>query len=873
MKERRFFLGIILWFTAISSLFATHNRAGEITYVQLADLTYEITITTFTYTQSKADRPQLDCEWGDNSITTVNRISETYLPNYYKKNVYISTHTYPGPGIYRIVVQDPNRNYGVLNIPNSVNVVFSISTILIVNPAFGRNSTPVLLNPPYDKAAIGHVFIHNPAAYDPDGDSLSYALTVCTKEDGKPIVNYTLPPATNRIYVDSISGDLVWDTPAAIGTYNVAMEIQEWRNGIKIGVVVRDMQIEVYDTDNNPPVTSPLTDLCVEAGETVSIDISASDIDGDSLALLATSGIFTSELCPASFSTITSTPGSTSARLTWTTCYSSVRHQPYDIIIKAEDYNEELQLVDLDNMTIKVLGPSPLLTAAVPEGKFVRLSWNSYGTPVIAGFSIYRRVGTSSFNVEACYDGIPPSAGFIKVGYTEGYGTVSFTDTNNGLGLESGVEYAYRIVAVYPNGTESKPSNEIVTSLITGLPLITNVSVRNTDPVNGSIKIAWQKPLHLDTIPANGPYEYLIYRAEGIAGSDYQLITNIITADLNDTVYIDTLINTVDRGYIYKIELYNDQPGNRFRIGDPGVASSLYIITAPGDRKVRFTFNRNVPWINTNYDVYRLNTVTSDWDLRGSTDQITWTDVGLVNGTEYCYYVVSTGGYQGPATPKDLINFSQRSCAVPVDNEPPCPPQISVSSQCDSLYNTLRWFYDDPVCAEDVVGYNIYFKQTTDLNLTLLTTIDDNQVYKYVHQRPDYVAGCYAVSAFDNNGNEGLMSPMVCIDSCNFYEIPNVFTPNGDDINDWLVAKTSALVEVVEFKLFNRGGILIFSTREPKLNWDGTYKGKVVPAGVYYYDCEVFERRISGIEQFHLNGFVHVITEKGAGPKIIEGKK
>ncbi|MCK7540652.1 MAG: hypothetical protein MZV63_62055 [Marinilabiliales bacterium] len=61
------------------------------------------------------------------------------------------------------------------------------------------------------------------------------------------------------------------------------MEIQEWRGGLKIGVVVRDMQIEVYETDNHPPVTSPLTDLCVEVGETVSFDITATDIDGDSV--------------------------------------------------------------------------------------------------------------------------------------------------------------------------------------------------------------------------------------------------------------------------------------------------------------------------------------------------------------------------------------------------------------------------------------------------------------------------------------------------------------------------------------------------------------------------------------------------------------
>jgi len=196
-----------------------------------------------------------------------------------------------------------------------------------------------------------------------------------------------------------------------------------------------------------------------------------------------------------------------------------------------------------------------------------------------------------------------------------------------------------------------------------------------------------------------------------------------------------------------------------------------------------------------------------------------------------------------------------------------------VSSQCDSLYNTVRWTIEDPVCYEDVAGYNLFYKQTTEEQLGLLITFNDRDVRKYLHSLPDYVAGCYAISAFDNLGNESALSTMVCVDSCNFYEIPNVFTPNGDDYNDWLVAKASALVEKVEFRLFNRAGVMVFSTEEPKINWDGTYKGKVVPTGVYYYDCEVFERRISGLEQFNLNGFVHVITEKGAGPGIIEGKK
>ncbi|MBK8884470.1 MAG: hypothetical protein IPN67_19575 [Bacteroidales bacterium] len=143
MKEliRKKILLLCLASFVFMTMNATHNRAGEITYVQLSDLTYEITITTFTYTKSFAIRTELNVEWGDNSTSVAPRISTLELPNYYQRNIYKITHTFPGPGIYKIVVQDPNRNLGVKNIPNSVNVVFSISTILTVNPAIGRNNT------------------------------------------------------------------------------------------------------------------------------------------------------------------------------------------------------------------------------------------------------------------------------------------------------------------------------------------------------------------------------------------------------------------------------------------------------------------------------------------------------------------------------------------------------------------------------------------------------------------------------------------------------------------------------------------------------------------------------------------------------------
>lgn len=864
---------LIIFVINCLTLSATHNRAGEITYVQISDLTYEITITTFTYSLSLADRPQLDVNWGDNSISTAKRVNKIPLPNYYIKNVYKVSHTFPGPGVYRIVVQDPNRNFGVKNIPNSVNVVFSISTTLIVNPAMGHNNTPVLLNPPYDKAAFGYVFIHNPAAYDPDGDSLSYELTVCTREDGRQIENYSFPPATNSFHVDSISGDLVWNTPADTGIFNVAMEIQEWRNKKKIGTVVRDMQIEVFVTKNKPPVTGPLKDLCVEVGEIVEFVVSATDENNDFLSLIATSGVFTLESCRAAYTRIDSVAGFASKLFRWIPCHEAVRNQPYNVIFKADDQNKELKLSDIDNINIKVLGPAPELINAFPEGKNIKVTWTDYGTETISGFNIYRREGPTTFTPDSCTSGIPASTGFIKVGYVSGSSTVSFVDTDNGAGLDFGKEYTYRIVAVYKNGTESKSSNEITSTLVTGVPVMKNVSVIKTDPVNGSIFIGWKKPEKLDTIPATGPYEYRIFRAQGTTGSDYSFIGSIPTDDLNDTTMIDSLINTQSYGYVYKIELWNRSPGNEFMIGEPGIASSVFLAVSPGDRKARFTISRNVPWINTGYDFFRLNKLTMKFDSVGNTNQLTFVDNKLVNGEEYCYFVRSTGGYLRDDMPKDLINLSQIGCTTPVDNEPPCVPDITVTTECDSLYNTVRWSFNDPACLDDVAGYKVYYKMTYTENLTLLATLNDREIFSYRHYPGEIIAGCYAVSAYDQKGNESELSSIICvIDSCNFYEIPNVFTPNEDGYNDRLLAKTSGLVEKVDFKLFNRNGFLIFTTDNPRLNWDGTYNGKVVSPGVYFYQCDVYESQLGETRIIRLSGFIHVITEEGVKVKREETK-
>src|SRR3990172_8294664 len=63
--------------------------------------------------------------------------------------------------------------------------------------------------------------------------------------------------------------------------------------------------------------------------------------------------------------------------------------------------------------------------------------------------------------------------------------------------------------------------------------------------------------------------------------------------------------------------------------------------------------------------------------------------------------------------------------------------------------------------------------------------------------------------------------------------IPNIFTPNGDDLNDRFHIE-NANVKEFHFLVFNRWGILLFETIAPEIDWDGkTLAGVEVPEGNY----------------------------------------
>ncbi|MEI6576676.1 MAG: gliding motility-associated C-terminal domain-containing protein [Bacteroidota bacterium] len=863
--RKLFIVFILLGFTLAAM--ATHQRAGEITFRWKGGLTYEFTILTYTYAPSPADRPSLDLNFGDGQIGTISRVEKVDLPNQIRRNKYIGDHTYSGVGSYIVSLEDPNRNGGILNIPNSVNVPLFIETLLVINPFFTANNSPELLLPPIDMGCTNYPYIHNPGAWDPDGDSLSYRLVDCRGAGGLPIGGYVLPNKTsgNNIPPDTVcsinplTGEFLWNYPKINGEYNIAILIEEWRKGIRIGYVTRDMQIIIMACTNHPPVIKAPPDTCVIAGSSINFDVEASDPDGQIVTLSGTGGPLVMPISPASFPT-TSNQGTVVSHFSWNTVCDHVQKYPHTVYFKAQDNGYPVNLVNVVMVNLSVIAPRIENLNALPFGNSIILHWDPSKCANAIGYRIYRRNGFYGYVPGYCETGVPAYTGYQKIATINDLSTLSFTDDDNGSGLIHGVDYCYMVIAFFDDGAESIASSEVCVSLKRDLPIITNISIRNTDPIQGSVFVAWVKPTELDFTQTPGPFKYLISR-DTPPGTGWVLIDSL--SNLTDTSFVDSLVNTRDNKIDYEIGLVNDTPGNRFLIGYTHLASSVFLNLLPSDHKIILKWSCFVPWTNDTMVVYRQNPVSLLYDSIGNSKNSMFVDSNLVNGKYYCYYVKGIGSYSDPVLPYPLINYSQRTCAKPMDNVPPCPPIMAATVNCATNTNTLVWTNPNQFCTSDTYKYYIYFKAESGSDFVLLDSVFGAENTTYTHQQANTIVGCYAVTAFDTVGNQSVYSVQVCIegDSCPDYTLPNVFTPNGDNKNDVFKPFPYNSVSQINLTIYNRWGVVVFQTMDPDINWDGYDKNshQLCSGGVYFYVCDVFEIRLKGLYKRSLHGIVTLI--------------
>lgn len=953
MKALKFiFFSIIISVFTFSKAQATHLRAGEITAKRISNtsLTYRVTLTTYTDqingVAANDGQNFVKFYFGVTGVPLydVKRKKKTLINAATMCNVYDTTFTFPAQGRYAITCAITNRNANTVNLPGRTDEIsFFVESTIVVNGALGLNNTPVLLNIPIDTAGVGKRFIHNPGAFDADGDSLAYRLTIPKRDFGEGsglgefITGYKDPSTLGTplltedaagpsvFKIDAITGDLIWDAPGKWTTpqyqINIAFIVEEWRKGTngqysKIGEITRDMQIIVVETPNNRPLLTVPNQICVEAGQKVEFKVSAIDKDNNNLKITTNSGVYNRDagglnvqyVAPleAKFTPLNQTQKSPAVgTFTWETNCTHVREQAYDVLFKVEDFPGRfaVQLTDTKTVKIKVIPPRPRGLLATNTTSGVSLKWQLYPNcnTKDAEMVVYRKEGCSNYIPAQCELGLPASLGFVEIARIS-INDTTYLDTK----AQNGKIYSYSIVASLASSNfvsiPSVPSNEAcVGSEIPQLaPVITNVSIERTDAFTGRIGVKWTRPLNFDSTSFKGPYQYKLYRATGINGGIFQLVTSIPTKvnKAADTIFVDGGLNTQQSGYTYKVEFLYE--GNKV-LAESQVASSVRLTAQSDAQKVKLSWQANVPWNNDNrkHRIYReqkgkpgtfniiaevsvqaVNTYNylDDGVDRFSDDGIN--TIQLIVDSSYCYKVETVGSYARLPQFGLLNNLSQVACGTPIDNTPPCPPTLASQEidcknldrkaicEANTVTNKISWQTPQSaggiVCRTDILKYNIYFARYKDDKPKLIATVAPPET-SYTHTKPiqDGFAGCYYITAVNRLNIESAPSNIICKDNCPVVELPNVITPNGDNKNDTFTPLTcSAFIKTISIEIYNRYGVKVYESSGSSLNWDGkSSNGAELPSGTYYYVSQVVIQRLDKNDEIPIiiKGWVELI--------------
>ncbi|MGQ7870625.1 T9SS type B sorting domain-containing protein [Sunxiuqinia sp. sy24] len=199
--------------------------------------------------------------------------------------------------------------------------------------------------------------------------------------------------------------------------------------------------------------------------------------------------------------------------------------------------------------------------------------------------------------------------------------------------------------------------------------------------------------------------------------------------------------------------------------------------------------------------------------------------------------------------------------ATPMEGEAP----LDVSFTSTSLNaDEYEWFFfrdRDELLQEGLNGGLVE-------DSILATAIDQSPIYTYES------SGTYQVKLVTTKNSESF----ACTDT--FYledyivvqnsllEVANVFTPNGDGVNDVFIVKYQS-IKSIHIQVFNRWGRKVHSWENNNVQgfdesvsesvWDGKIGGRDASPGVYYYVVKAVGR---DDETQNAHGFVHLFREK-----------
>ncbi len=884
---------------------ASHIRAGDLqaTASPTNLLNYSFVLQLYTDDNSQVEQTDAFICFSDgSSLRVLRQGGRQSLGNGISRNVFLFSHNFPAAGEYIISFQERFRNGTIVNLgANPDQITFFIATSIVIDASLGAIGTVQFRNPPIDNGNVRQVFRHSPGAFLPavapatvNSDSLAFrfinprqstatSLNTCpTPAPGGPLgggvdipgytspLNYSVAP---RIFsINPSTGNITWNAPSQPGEFNFAFICEQYRRfpdgtNRRVATVVRDMQVRIENSTNEPPVIRRVLDTCVVANSSIRRVILARDTNATDVVTLRGLGT------PFSLgATLSTSVGRNPVQRTfeWTPTCRMVTRQPYIVTFRATDSltRRTLALTDLFDWRIKVVGPAPetVTATAAPDSRQITVRWAPYdcaapdlntNVDLADSIRIYRRIDSVGFVPDVCETGVPARLGYTYVGSVPASAT-SFTDTNRGRRFRRGTTYCYVIYATWPapGSGESLASQPACVDLAGLLPELTKASVETTDPLTGQVQVGWSQGE--GTLIPEIRNSYRLFRQPADNSAPEMLVRERIA--LTDTTLLDTGLNTRDQQFRYRLEFVTEDLNAPTLVDSAAPATTPRLRGETGGAGVQLTWAYAVPWDNTarRHYIYReingvftlIDSVQAGATTGTYTDAFTFGGIPFGREGRYRYRVLTRGDYTiGRREPAYTANFSQIAVIAPK----PCPPVLTLappdcaaeSQNCTGAVpftNQLTWVPTlTAPCATNIARYRILFRRTeADSVFTRLDSVVA-PLTTYAHGGLSSRIGCYQVVAIDSLGQASEPSNTVCQDNCQYFTLPNIITPNADGANDTFQPICASPVRRVTFTVFNRWGRKIFTTdRDPRILWPGTDEaGRRLADGVYFYRAEV----------------------------------
>lgn len=194
----------------------------------------------------------------------------------------------------------------------------------------------------------------------------------------------------------------------------------------------------------------------------------------------------------------------------------------------------------------------------------------------------------------------------------------------------------------------------------------------------------------------------------------------------------------------------------------------------------------------------------------------------------------ATGVFSPSVTYNSPGNYSVK-CVVNNTTNITAPDFIKVYKTPSSAFQ-----YNDSLSLSSyyyVFRYIRLPEDTGTLNLTWKLpdgSTETASVFGYDFAAP----GTYSVSLIVTSASGCSDTTLKRIGVANLLEVPNVFTPNDDAINDFFQIRTDGIRTYI-FSVYTRSGVLIYRCESPTIEWNGrSLSGQVLTQGIYYYTIQ-----------------------------------